>query len=306
MSQFRPVSLSSDGVSECLSNNNCLDVYSFKFKNCRTIYPHTIIRSITKKYKVDYKKTFENIISDLHKNNCTIKNFIADNLKRANARDALNHASTFACEYCFAKATVFNVCDAIINNKKSKLIAHKQFLVERLNSLRESGGDNEEIQTIQEIIDTITKSIKDVSKRGHLVWPSSTMGGEDRTKEKILNIVEKIEENGGEISKEEAKGIRGRSPFLAIPYFNIVKHMPCEYLHSTCLGVCKRLVELTFQVGANRHRNTKRKLSSAASFNLEMAKIKVVHEFSRRVRELDFAVMKGQEFRNIAIFFLYQ
>ena len=63
------------------------------------------------------------------------------------------------------------------------------------------------------------------------------------------------------------------------------------------------MLELTFHVGENRIRITTRRLSSPLLFNEIMLGIKVIREFSRRARELDFAVLKAQEMRNILIFF---
>ena len=74
-------------------------------------------------------------------------------------------------------------------------------------------------------------------------------------------------------------------------------------MHLVCLGVVKRLTELTFNVGTNRERITKRKLSSTKQFNELMSKTKVFYEFSRRARDLDFAVFKAEEFRNMVLFF---
>lgn len=79
--------------------------------------------------------------------------------------------------------------------------------------------------------------------------------------------------------------------------------MPVEYLHGFCLGVVKRQVILTFNVGEIRQRNTTRRLSSASDFNNKMSKIKVFRECSRRARNLDISVLKGQEYRNIIILF---
>lgn len=64
-----------------------------------------------------------------------------------------------------------------------------------------------------------------------------------------------------------------------------------------------RMLELTFLVGENRTRTTKRRLSHPSSFNDLMKEVKVFREFSRRARELDLAVLKAQEMRNIILFF---
>ena len=103
---------------------------------------------------------------------------------------------------------------------------------------------------------------------------------------------------------EERKGINGRSLLLDIPGFNFITDLPCEYLHSVNLGVVKRFIEQTFaNIREKRTRLSKTKLCNPADFNTQMRGIKVPREFSRRSRSLDYSVMKGQEFRNIILFF---
>ena len=136
-------------------------------------------------------------------------------------------------------------------------------------------------------------------KRTKITWPASTANGDPRTRENIQQIVDDLEH----LTPRERKGVVGPSALMDLPNFDIVMDTPCEYLHSTCLGVVKKTVELTFSVGDSRPRNTNRKLSDPGQFNVLMLNIKMPRESSRRARELDFAVLKGAEFRNIAIFF---
>lgn len=77
------------------------------------------------------------------------------------------------------------------------------------------------------------------------------MNGEQRTKEKILEIVEQIEA-GSNLSASERKGIKGRSILLNLERFDYVIGLPTEYMHSLALGVVKRMVELCFSVGETR------------------------------------------------------
>ena len=166
-----------------------------------------------------------------------------------------------------------------------------------------STSDNSELQALQKILKDLNKDAKKLKvKKSHIVWPKTSAAGPQRTREEIQDIIEKIE-NDQQLTQDEAKGIAGRSPFFDIPYFNFVRDFPVDYLHCVCLGVVKRSVELTFKVGEVRHRKTKRPLSSPHQFNLLIARVKVFREFNRRVRDLDFPVYKGQEFRNISIFF---
>ena len=267
------------------------------------VYPHTIIRPMPK-YKVDSKKYLTSFIKDLGENNCVIKAFIADNLKRAIARLALNHASSFACEYCFSKASSYSVDEQQTLAKRKNIEDQIAVIENRMQRLQEQEEqDPEELETLQSIVNNLTVSLRDIKKKKQkLVWPSSTMNSEARTQEKIMEIVNKIERNEP-LTKDECKGITGRSPFLDLHYFNLVRDIPAEYLHCMCLGVIKRMVELTFNVGIARPRVVKRRLTEPSVFNQKMSKIKVTREFPGRVRNLDFSVMKGQEFRNIGLFF---
>lgn len=107
------------------------------------------------------------------------------------------------------------------------------------------------------------------------------------------------------LSKDECKGIVGRSPFLDLEYFDIVRDIPTEYLHYLCIGVVKRMVTLTFNVGVSRPPITTRRLTPTYEFNVRMSKMKVPRESSRRARTLDFSVYKGQEYRNLILFFFH-
>ena len=128
------------------------------------------------------------------------------------------------------------------------------------------------------------------------------MNSEHRSRNTILSIVERIE-NGEILSIDEAKGITGRSVLLDVPDFNFTYDVPAEYLHCGCLGVTKRLIELTFNVGKKYPRVTTRKLSNPKQFDKLMLGTKVTKEFPRRARRLDLSVFKGQEYRNIALYF---
>ena len=234
-----------------------------------------------------------NIITEICKCGRKIVHFLGDNPKRAFARDALNHASNYPCEYCEARG----VSVSLINDSFNKLNSDLQLKLveEKLSKVDNDDAQKKELLTLKS---TLVKNSKSC-KRRKITWPASTAQGEPRTVEKILNISNNIDS----LSREERKGITGRSLFLDVPSFDVVKDFPSDNLPSTCLGQIKRLVELTFACGDVRERNTKRKLSKPELFNKLMAIIKTPREFPRRARELDFSVLKGAEFRNLALFY---
>ena len=297
----KTLQLSCDGVHENKSSSVSLDIYSTCFKHCKNIYPHKIVRPLGK-FKVDSKKQLGNVVDDILENKFQISQFIADNKVRSDAKQALCHSAWYPCEYCYAKGTKIDLIDYSARNK---LISQRNAIQEKINDCEneEKSQENErKINNLKSLKTEIQKSINNMKKKSNILWPSSTINCEHRSRRSILDIVRKIENNEN-LSIDEAKGITGRSLLLDIPGFNFVYDSPTEYLHCACLGVIKKLVELTFNVGTNRPRVTKRKLSSPITFNILMSSIKVPKESSRRARDLDFAVFKGEEFRNIALFY---
>ena len=254
-------------------------------------------------YKVDSKKQLGHVLNDLLDNSCRISQYIGDNPKRSDAKDVKNHASWHPCEYCYAKGTKIELSGNL--KTREKLTQQIQLISEKIcecETYPDSPYKNSQIENLTLLKDELQKSLNCLKKKSNILWPASTMNCTHRSRQSILDIIEKIE-NNEKLNFDESKGIKGRSLLLDIPNFNFVYDVPAEYLHSGCLGVIKRLVCLTFNVGERRPRITKRKLSSTQKFNELMSVTKVTKEFPRRGRSLDFSVFKGLEFRNIGIFF---
>ena len=121
-----------------------------------------------------------------------------------------------------------------------------------------------------------------------------------------MNITDEIAASSvdsEDLTTYDTKGFVGTSSLLYQRNFNFIENIPCEYMHSVCLGLVKRLIELTFAVGKTRQKLSKRKLTSPNLFNYLFKNIQVPHEFSRRVRNLDLGTIKAQEYRNLLLFF---
>lgn len=303
--QRRKLQLSCDGVSESLSTTITLDVYSVKFEGCRVIYPIRIIRPLVKNPPIDHSFQLHEAISEIYVNNCEITQFIADNPKRSTARECLCFSSWYPCEYCFAKGTKIMTNLTENTKERKKIQLQKDMVEERIEALRQldGAGNRNEMNNLKKIQkDLIAAEKKLKPKKSHIVWPKTSRNGPPRTREEIDEIVGKIE-NNQEMTEDDRKGIKGRSLFLDIPGFNFVNNVPVEYLHLVCLGNVKKCVELTFKVTDGRKRVTKRKLSLPSQFNIQISTVKSVREFNRRIRDLHFSVYKGQEFRNLLLFF---
>lgn len=305
------VQLSLDGVQESNSSSTSMDIFCLKFNHCRNIYPFRIIRPCDK-YKYDEQAEIKRVLEDINKNNIVIDCIVLDKPKRSTVLCVKGHSAKYPCEYCESCAVTH-----VIKNQKSYSLVEKTFqlqsqvISERITQIEESQGDiNESIEDMdrlrEQLVDLDTQKENELqrSARKRLTWPSSTMSGNPRTLENIRAIVTEIE-NNPDILKDDAfcKGIKGRSLLLDQPFFHLIKDSPCEYMHLVCLGVVKRLVELTFKVADKRERITKRKLTLPEVFNEKIQKIQVLREFGRRCRSLDFSSMKAAEFRNIILFF---
>ena len=302
------IQLSLDGVLESKSSLNSLDTYSVKFSNCRNIYPLSIVKPCNK-FKYDDQNHFKNILDDINTNNVIIESCIFDKPKRSRMKCTKCHAAKFPCEYCYNSAVVHvHKNEKNLNSIRKRYATQESNLSQQLTQISQSQTQQREEEHLREELETLQQDKQnELEKCGRkkLTWPSSTMQGNLRTLEDVRTIVEEITRNPNILKSDPdfCKGIKGKSLLLDQPHFHYVNDVPCEYMHSSCLGVIKRVVELTFKVGENRERVTKRRLSDPQSYNEQIKEIQVFRECSRRCRNLDFGVMKAAEFRNITIFF---
>ena len=215
----------------------------------------------------------------------------------------LCHSSWVPCEYCCCKGTKVLTNNEEVLERKKILEIQKKIVSDRLNELASGPSTSSDIIALKKIekeLNTEEKKLK--AKKSNIVWPASSAYGPRRKIDEIFEIIQQIE-NDQPLTLDEAKGVVGRSPLFDLPNFHFIRDVPVDYLHCVCLGVVKRSLELTFKLGESRPRITNRPLSSPLQFNRLISAIKVIREFNRRVRDLDFAVYKGQEYRNLLLFF---
>ena len=296
--------LSLDGVSESKSTSISLDVYSIKFEGCRDVYPIKIIRPVSK-HPIDLQEQFSLVLNSVASYNLILQALVGDNPKRSFFRNSLQFSAKNGCEYCFASGVSYKETVEVDYVKFVQNIQDQKRLINMQLSELNEDEDSAQINSLKSILQDLGEAEKIGKKQRvstHIVWPASTMDGEPRTKQKILEIVEKIE-SGDNMTASERKGIKGRSILLNLDYFDYVLSIPVDYMHLISFGVVKRLLELSFSVGETRSRVTKRPLSHPDEFNELIKYVKVVNEFSRRARKLDLSVMKAQELRNILLIF---
>ena len=197
------VHLSSDGVSETKSTTTSLDVYSIRFLNCRNVYPVCIVRPLKTYPENDF---LAEIITELESHGFTISAFLGDNPKRSLARRCLSHSSTFPCEYCFQPGAIFRD----VSSQDSQNLTKIQSQI----SVIQSQQDNQESDIEQlELYKTVEKTLKKSQKKSKIVWPANTRFGPPRSKEQILDILDKLNDND-RLSKKDRKGVVSFSPCL--------------------------------------------------------------------------------------------
>lgn len=265
------------------------------------------------KYRYDEQVELRNVLDDINDNVVVIDCAVCDSPKRCTLACKKAHSAKNACEYCENCAVT-----CIDYNKKARAVIEKKYqdmesnLTLQLAQLEANqdteNEENEETNNFrQKLLSLNEQKENELKKAGRkqLTWPSSTMTGNLRTLEGIEEIVSEIERDPNIVKNNPdfCKGIKGRSHLLQQPHYNLITDTTVEYMHSFCIGVVKRLVSLTFTVGENRDRVTKRKLSKPKLYNDQVKKIQVHREISRRCRNLDFGVMRAAEFRNISLFF---
>lgn len=309
------VQFSLDGVQEARSSSVSTDVFCVTFNKCKKVYPLRLIRP-TNKFKYDIQAQIKLVIDDINKNSCIITSAVCDNPKRSDLRCALCHSATYACEYCEANAVL--VQNIMLQTEEAsirkKYDLRKKSLVNTIDFIRNSPGTVQskikdeakirELTATLAMLDEEEKTeLKAMKRKQKLVWPFSTMSGRLRTVDLIKYTVNRINRSPDDIDKHERKGFKGHSHLLDQNNFHFINDITVEYMHSGCLGVVKRLLELTFATGENRPKLSKRKLSDPALFNDAIRKVLFSREFSRRCRNLDLGIMKAQEYRNIGLFF---
>jgi hypothetical protein len=129
-------------------------------------------------------------------------------------------------------------------------------------------------------------------------YPPNTMHGIKRTNTHWRYIADMILQ----LTKEQRFGIKGKSPLLDVPYFDIVRHYMIDCMHLLFIGVGKNLTHNTFKLKSGKlSRNANVKLC-LKDIDLLFLKINLPSECQRRVRTItELLQFKSNEIRNLVI-----
>ena len=89
--------------------------------------------------------------------------YIADKLKRSDAKDCKGHASWYPCEYCFAKGTKIEISDS---KAKKKLEEQKKLIEEKITQCQSEGtpASQSRIDSLVSLKEELQKSINSLKK----------------------------------------------------------------------------------------------------------------------------------------------
>ena len=130
-----------------------------------------------------------------------------------------------------------------------------------------------------------------------VVFPTRQSPAALRTDSKFREIGLNVQMNP-KLPDDYCCGIKGASPLFNLDNFDMVHHIPIEYMHNICLGVCRKLMKHFF--GESSQRN-KRNTAKVKAINSQLLNVKTPSEFSRRPRELDISNYKASEFKYIML-----
>ncbi len=127
-------------------------------------------------------------------------------------------------------------------------------------------------------------------------FPSSTFRGRPRTDGETRMVADALE--AGE-HVENPCGVKGPSPLKNIPGLDLIKDIPTEAMHLISLGVVRRMMRCTFNVGPKLA--VAHKPADVEPLNRALARVKGISNFHRQPRVFDPAVWKAEEYRNFVL-----
>ncbi len=139
-------------------------------------------------------------------------------------------------------------------------------------------------------------------------YPPSQMHQRRRSHERWLEFVHDLEtqQEEGNATATNVKGITGRSPLLTLPEFDIIRNCPPDPFHRDWLGIVRSGL-WRHTVGLNKGGVMNRRGQRICDKISEVyRKINLPSEFSHRSRPIDYANFKGHEWKSMTISCIFE
>ncbi len=131
-------------------------------------------------------------------------------------------------------------------------------------------------------------------------YPSSTMDHPLRTDADLRQEGAHVAAGGS-----SHDGVKGIGLAACIPGLDLIRDIPAECMHCIHLGVCRKMIKLMYKQkaapGGQKLYPVRFTAADDAPLNAILRQQKGLSHFSRRPRDLDCAVYKAEEYRNLNI-----
>jgi hypothetical protein len=133
---------------------------------------------------------------------------------------------------------------------------------------------------------------------GQARYPPNTMHGIKRTNPHWRYVVDMLQE----LSKDQRFGIKGKSPLLCLPYFDIIRNYMIDCMHLLFLGLGRNLINATFKLKSGKLSRCANVKLCLKDIDLLFLMINLPSECQRRVRSVtELLHFKSNEIRNLVI-----
>ena len=128
-------------------------------------------------------------------------------------------------------------------------------------------------------------------------FPASTFRSGERTNRDLRRTADALAA-GIELVDN---GVKTRSPLAELPGLDLINDVPAEAMHLIHLGVVRKMVTMMYKSRTGKHFSTRIQGANDEPFNAMMRDMRALSDFSRRPRDLDVAVWKAEEYRNLVL-----
>ncbi len=137
-----------------------------------------------------------------------------------------------------------------------------------------------------------------VARKEEGKFSSSSFGSEPRSDAALRRSADAIAAGG-----PEEFGVKGPSPLQHVPGLDLIRHVPAEPMHLIFLGVVRKMIRFMYknQTAGPKQMCKLKERADVAPLNGILAKAQGLTDFSRRPRDLDVAVYKAEEYRNLTL-----
>lgn len=259
-----------DAVPEAASNKISIEVFHVAWRACpNNPLPLWVATSKINKKMIDIDSLVKDVASQAKELGVKVAFFVADAVERWKLLKLKGYNSPYMCPKCTLKGVRVGPDGKVIPPKKNP------------SPTKEPAGTSKKKKKSKRII-------------GRYVYPPATF--KMRTHADIVRCM-----------NNHMLGFYGKSSLLNFEGADLSRFVPLDYMHLCCLGVTKKLIDLTIDGCANDVPRTKLKETRLSStfYSKAFVKFRVPSDFARRLKDLDLPRMKSEEFRNFMLLYVF-